>query len=261
MPIEALRRHFVPSLVVTGFVVVFLIIYAAVVWGIGQVAFKNSADGSLITRDHQVVGSSFIGQSFTDAKGNPLPQYFEPRPSATSPNPYTANASAASNLGPGDPRLVGFIPGFNTVGLNGKVSPTNPFASKVDPYCVPMDAKTGDPVITPTPGEKFQMSGGTYVCDPNTVPERTIAYRQLNGLAASVKVPVDAVTASASGLDPQISIMNAELQAPRVARVRHLSVATVLALVKKYTIGRALGFLGEPGVNVLKLNLALDRTG
>ena len=77
----------------------------------------------------------------------------------------------------------------------------------------------------------------------------------------SVKVPDDAVTASASGLDPQISIMNADLQAPRVARVRHLPVATVLALVKKYTAGRSLGFLGEPGVNVLKLNLALDRTG
>jgi potassium-transporting ATPase KdpC subunit len=260
MPIEALRRHFLPSLMLTGFVVVFLILYVAVVYGIGQVAFKHGADGSFITRDHQVVGSSLIGQSFTDAKGNPLPQYFQPRPSATSPNPYTANASAASNLGPSDPRLVGFIPGFNTVGLNGQSSKTNTFATKADPYCVPTDPK-GNPVTSPSTGQKYAMSAGAYVCDPNTVPERTIAYRQLNGLAASVAVPVDAVTASASGLDPQISIANADLQAPRVARVRHLPVATVMALVKKYTTGRSLGFLGEPGVDVLELNLALDRTG
>jgi len=260
MPIEALRRHFLPSLMLTGFVVVFLFLYVAVVYGIGQVAFKHGADGSLVTRDHQVVGSSLIGQSFADAKGNPLPQYFQPRPSATSPNPYTANNSAASNLGPSDPRLVGFIPGFNTVGLNGQTSKTNPFATKADPYCVPTDPK-GNPVTSPTADQKYAMSGGTYVCDPNTVPERTIAYRQLNGLAAGVAVPVDAVTASASGLDPQISIANADLQAARVARARHVAVATVMGLVKKYTTSRALGFLGEPGVNVLDLNLALDRTG
>ena len=260
MPIEPLRRHFLPSLILTGFVVAFLVLYVAVVYGIGQVAFKNGADGSFVTRDGQVVGSSLIGQAFADAKGNPLPQYFQPRPSATSPNPYTANNSAASNLGPSDPRLVGFIPGFNTVGLNGQLSQTNPFANKTDPYCVPTDPK-GNPVTSPSAGQKYAMSGGTYVCDPNTVPERTIAYRQLNGLGPKVAVPVDAVTASASGLDPEISIANADLQAPRVAQVRHLPVATVLALVKKYTTGRSLGFLGEPGVNVLKLNLALDRTG
>lgn len=253
------RRNFIPSLILTGFVLVFLVIYVAVVYGIGQVAFKSKTDGSLITRNGVVVGSSLIGQAFTDAKGNPLTQYFQPRPSATSPYPYNASASAASNLGPSDPREVGFIPGFNTVGLNGTPSKTNPFATKADPYCVPLDAKTGNPVISPTPGEKFQMSGGTYACDPNTVPERAIAYRQLNGLPASVKLPVDAVTASSSGLDPDISIMNADLQAPRVAKVRGLPLPTVMSLVKKYTTGRALGFLGEPGVNVLELNLALDR--
>jgi potassium-transporting ATPase KdpC subunit len=256
-----LRRHLLPSLILTGFVVVALLIYAAAVYGIGQVAFKHKADGSLITRNGQIVGSAFVGQAFSDAKGNPLTQYFQPRPSATSPNPYNASASSASNLGPGDPRLVGFIPGFNAVGLNGQPSKANPFATKADPYCVPLDAKTGDPVVSPTPGEKFQMADGTYVCDSNTVPERTLAYRQLNGLASNVEVPVDAVTASDSGLDPQISIANADLQAPRVARVRNMPLAEVLTLVKKYTSSRSLGFLGEPGVNVLELNLALDRTG
>jgi K+-transporting ATPase ATPase C chain len=255
-----LRRHLLPSLTLTGFVVVLLVLYVLVVYGIGQVVFKSKAEGSFITRDGQVVGSSLIGQAFTDAKGNPLPQYFQTRPSATSPNPYTASASAASNLGPGDPRLVGFIPGFNTVALNGAASKTNPFATKADPYCVPMDPQ-GDPVTSPSPGQKYELSGGTYVCDPNTVPELVIAYRQLNGVPAGVRIPVDAVTSSASGLDPQISIANADLQAPRVARVRHLPLTEVMSLVKRYTSARSLGFLGEPGVNVLELNVALDRTG
>ncbi|HXB64280.1 MAG TPA: potassium-transporting ATPase subunit C [Solirubrobacteraceae bacterium] len=78
-------------------------------------------------------------------------------------------------------------------------------------------------------------------------------------LSPGTPVPVDAVTASASGLDPEISIANADLQAPRVARVRKLSVAEVMAMVKKYTHSRSLGFLGESGINVLELNLALDR--
>jgi K+-transporting ATPase ATPase C chain len=97
------------------------------------------------------------------------------------------------------------------------------------------------------------------VCDPNTVPERAIAYRQLNGLAANATVPVDAVTASYSGLDPDISPENADLQAQRVATARHLPLAQVQALIKSHTNGRALGFLGEKTVNVLDLNLALDK--
>jgi K+-transporting ATPase ATPase C chain len=84
------------------------------------------------------------------------------------------------------------------------------------------------------------------------------SYRRLNDLAASVPVPVDAVTASASGLDPEISPANARLQAPRVARARGLPFPQVLALIRAHTAGRSLGFLGEPGINVLELNLALD---
>jgi K+-transporting ATPase ATPase C chain len=91
------------------------------------------------------------------------------------------------------------------------------------------------------------------------VKQRVADYRKENGLAASVKVPVDAVTASGSGLDPHISIANARLQAPRVAEVRGLSVTQVRKLIDEHTDGRSLGFLGEPGVNVLQLNIALDR--
>ena len=91
------------------------------------------------------------------------------------------------------------------------------------------------------------------------VARRVDAYRTENGLAADAKVPVDAVTASASGLDPEISVANADIQAKRVASARNMSEAQVLLVVKRYTDGRGLGFLGEPGVNVLEVNLALDR--
>lgn len=91
-----------------------------------------------------------------------------------------------------------------------------------------------------------------------SVQERVAAYRQANGLAPDTAVPVDAVTASASGLDPHISVANAELQAARVARARELPVARVQQLVQQHTEGRVLGLLGEPRVNVLRLNLALD---
>lgn len=91
-----------------------------------------------------------------------------------------------------------------------------------------------------------------------TVEERAVGYRERNGLDADAEVPVDAVTASASGLDPHISVANARLQAERVAAVRDVPVEDVLALVDEHTDGRTLGFLGEAGVNVLELNLALD---
>jgi potassium-transporting ATPase KdpC subunit len=245
------RRHFVPALVLTALVLVFLTLYLLVVYAIGQVAFKQKVDGSFIMRDGQVVGSRLIGQAFTNAKGEPLPQYFQSRPSETEEHAYNASISGASNFGPGSAKLVGFVPGLNTP------SKTNPYATKEEPYCVPTNDE-GEPVIEPEPGEKLAKKNGSYVCDSETIPERTKAYRELNGLSASTPVPVDAVTASASGLDPDISIANADLQAPRVAKVRKLPLARVRALVKQYTHTRSLGFLGEPGVDVLELNLALD---
>jgi K+-transporting ATPase ATPase C chain len=116
--------------------------------------------------------------------------------------------------------------------------------------------------VTPEVG----ASGGSNLGPTNddflaSVEERAIAYRADNGLAPGADVPVDAVTASASGLDPHISTANAKLQAPRVAAARGMAVSDVLAMIDDHTDGRTLGVFGEPGVNVLQLNLALDDSG
>ncbi|MGD0706281.1 MAG: potassium-transporting ATPase subunit C [Trebonia sp.] len=231
--------------------------YPLAVTGISQLFFRDQANGSLIYSQGKLVGSALLGQSFTGSKGNPLAQYFQPRPSAAGAG-YDGASSAASNLGPSNPLLIGFVAGVNTVGLDGKPSAANPFATAADPACVPLDL-AGDPVTSPVPGQRFLKSAaGAYECDPNTVPERTVAFRLFNGLAPTAAVPVDAVTASGSGLDPDISVANALDQAPRVARVRHLPASQVIALVQRYTTGPQWGFLSESTVNVLKLNLALE---
>ena len=194
----SIARHAVASAIMLAIVTVALGFgYPLLVTGISQVSFRNQADGSLVHSHGALVGSSLLGQSFTDAKGNPLPQYFQPRPSDAGTG-YQGNSSGASNLGPSNPVLI------------------------------------------------------------KLVTQRAAAYRQFNGLPSTAVVPVDAVTASASGLDPDISVANALDQAPRVARVRHLPVAQVAALVHQYTTGPQWGFLSEPVVNVLSINLALD---
>jgi potassium-transporting ATPase KdpC subunit len=187
-----MRRQLAPALVVfLALTLLTGVAYPLAVTGVAQVAFPDRADGSLIERDGQVVGSRLIGQAFAGTR------YFHPRPSAAGDG-YDAMASSASNLGPTNEELV------------------------------------------------------------KTVRERRVAYRRENDLRAGQRVPIDAVTASGSGLDPDISVANARLQAARVARARGLSLQEVLALVEEHTDGRSLGFLGEPGVNVLELNLALD---
>jgi potassium-transporting ATPase KdpC subunit len=244
-------RHLVASLVMLVVVTVICGFgYPLVVTGVSQIFFRNQADGSLIYRNGKLAGSALLGQGFTDSKGNPLPRYFQPRPSDAGTG-YQGNDSGASNLGPSNPLLIGFVPGVN-------MADPNPFATQADPACVPLDT-AGNPVTSPAPGVKYEKTaGGQYVCDPDTIPERAIAYRQFNGMAPGASVPVDAVTASASGLDPDISVLNALDQAPRVARARHLPASQVIALVSRYTQGREWGFLGESTVNVLELNLALD---
>jgi K+-transporting ATPase ATPase C chain len=253
-----MRRHLVASLLMLlAVTLAFGFVYPLVVTGLSQLFFHKQANGSLIYRNGKLAGSALLGQEFTDAKGNPLPRYFQPRPSNAGTG-YDASSSGASNLGPSNPLLTGFVAGANTVGLDGRPSAANPFATRSDPACVPTDPQ-GNPVTSPAPGQKYaKTADGGYVCDPNTIPERAIAYRQFNGLPARAPMPVDAVTASGSGLDPDISVQNALDQAPRVARARHLPASRVIALVHRDTEGRQWGFLGEPVVNVVELNLALD---
>ena len=167
------------------------ILYPFVVTGMAQVLFPHQANGSLMMKDGQVVGSELIGQPISD------PRYFWSRPSATSPFPYNAAASSGSNLGPANPDLAQAVQ---------------------------------------------ERIAALQAADPqNTLP-----------------VPVDLVTASASGLDPHISVAAALYQASRVAKARGIDESQVRDLVSEYTEGRQFFVLGEPRVNVLRLNLALD---
>jgi len=178
-------------LAVLALAVILCGLYPLTAWVLAHGLFPGKAEGSLITREGIVVGSSLIGQGFSS------PRYFHPRPSAAGQG-YDAAQSGGSNLGPLSKNLV------------------------------------------------------------DVVARRVAAYRAENGLPDSTPVPADAVTASGSGLDPHISVTNALLQVPRVAHARGLAGEDVRKKVEACTEGRTLGILGEPRVNVLRLNLALD---
>jgi potassium-transporting ATPase KdpC subunit len=178
------------------------ILYPLVITGISQVAFSGAANGSKVYVDGKVVGSSLIGQAFTTAKGTPLPQYFQTRPSGTDPADNDAGTEFA-NLGP-----------------NSKITKAT-YVTRIKQY--------------------IALNGKFYP----------------GGLTAA-KIPVDAIQTSASGVDPDISVANADIQAYRVAAIRHLSRAKVDQEISEHTAGRGLGFSGEPGVNVLELNIALN---
>jgi K+-transporting ATPase ATPase C chain len=180
------------------------VIYPLAIFGIAQGAFHHQANGSLVSYQGRTVGSSLLCQEFVTAKGSPLPQYFQPRPSAAvsgDASDYGCDPlfSAASNLGPDNPALV------------------------------------------------------------QDIRQRQQQIARFDNVRVSA-IPPDAVTTSASGLDPYISPQNASIQVNRVAAARHISPAAVRALVARDTQGRTLGFLGEPRVNVLSLNIALDQT-
>lgn len=169
--------------------------YPLIVTGIGQATMSWQANGSAVTEGDKTVGSALIGQSFTDADGKPLPQWFQSRPSAAGDG-YDGGASSGSNLGPENTDLVA------------------------------------------------------------SIEERRAAIAAFEDVDPS-SIPADALTASASGLDPHISPAYALLQVPRVAAERGLDEDEVRALVERLTQGPDLGYLGESTVNVLQLNLAV----
>jgi K+-transporting ATPase ATPase C chain len=199
------RQHIAALRLLLVFTVLTGIIYPVFMWGIAQAAFNKQANGSMVSFHGRVVGSSLLCQEFVDAKGNPLAQYFQPRPSAAIPSPtpkgdYGCDPtySSASNYGPNNPAL-----------------------------------------ITAIKQRQEQIAKFDHV--------------------SIAQIPADAVTASGSGLDPDISPQNADIQVNRVAAARHVSPAAIMALVRQYTQGRNLGFLGEPRVDVLNLDIALDQ--
>jgi K+-transporting ATPase ATPase C chain len=197
------RQHIAGFRFLLVFTVLCGFIYPLIMLGIGQAAFHNKANGSLVSYNGHVVGSGLLCQEFVDAKGNPLPQYFQPRPSdavvSGVKNDYGCDPlySSASNLGP-----------------------TNPVEIK--------DIQS----------EQQAISAFDHV--------------------PVSQIPADAVTASGSGLDPDITPANAYIQVDRIAAARHLPVSEVYNLVTQNITGRTLGFLGEPTVNVLLLNIKLD---
>jgi K+-transporting ATPase KdpC subunit len=166
-----LRRQLITGLLMTVVLTVLLgVVYPLAVTGISQLTMSNRANGSLVKANGKVVGSSLIGQSFTDKDGNALVQYFQPRPSNAGDG-YDALSSAGSNFGPSNPSLIGNVPGVVTAD-DGRLLQKNIYATATDPYCVPVQATDADGNdVTDAAGNAVyeKNKDGSYVCDPNTV--------------------------------------------------------------------------------------------
>ncbi|WP_407559156.1 potassium-transporting ATPase subunit C [Mycobacterium paraintracellulare] len=257
--------------------------YPLFVWAVAQLpGLREHAEGSILTADGKPVGSRLIGQSFTDSGGNPLPQYFQSRPSAAGAG-YDPTSSGGSNLGPesivdapGKPSLLTQVCARSAaVGRLEGVDGSRPFCTGGGVGAVlsvigPRDARGN--VVHPTrvisvnepcgstPAPFLTLYQGVRVECAQTAEDYSIGQTvPVRGAApASPVVPADAVTASGSGLDPNISTAYADIQVARVAHARRVSPDQIRAVVAQNRSGRALGFFGEPCVNVLQLNLQLD---
>lgn len=244
---------------------------------------SGRSGGSLVNVAGTTVGSNLIGQAWTDADGNPVPRYFQSRPSKAGEG-YDPTATGASNLGPES--VVDTLsdnPDDASPSLLTQVCERSLAIGKLEnvdgsrPYCTPdgvgavlavfhRDGLTGPvtrAVSINQTGEPFMQTYAGVTVEParpgaDYVAEGGIITPIRGDAPGRPVVPADAVTASGSGLDPNISPAYANLQAPRIARERGLTLDRVHQLIEQHTAGRALGFLGEPAVNVLELNLALD---
>jgi potassium-transporting ATPase KdpC subunit len=288
--VHGLRQHLAALRILLIFTVIVGVAYPLLITAVAQVpGLKSRADGSEIKVAGAVVGSKLIGQSFTDSDGNPLAQYFQSRPSAAGDG-YDPTASSASNLGPES--IVDTLPDpkvkddTGTQSLLTQVCARSLAIGKLDgvdgsrPFCTAdgvgavlavfwsgpgykgtitrvvsvNQTAPATPFIATYKGVKVELGTfGQDYSDGQVVPIRGNA-------PADPAVPADAVTSSGSGLDPEISPAYAKIQEAVVAKTRGITVAQVAALVSQYEKGRDLGFLGEARVNVLQLNLALDKS-
>ncbi len=221
------------------------LVYPAFITVIAQVAFRDYANGSLIVSNGQVIGSRLIGQTFTK------PEYFHPRPSAAGSG-YDPTASAGTNLGPTSAKLVNGTTKIDDK-TKAEVVDFDGVKDRVVHYCL----ENGLPYESSMTLDAFTDSQGN-LDDVKLIrafndEKAPLVFR------AKAPIPADAVTGSASGLDPEISPANSAIQAARVARARGVAPEQVQALIAQHTVGRTLGLFGEPRVNVLILNLAMDR--
>jgi K+-transporting ATPase ATPase C chain len=220
------------------------LLYPAVMTGVSELILPRQSNGSLVTVNGKVVGSSLIGQPFAK------PEYFHPRPSAAG-NGYDATASSGTNLGPTSAKLL-----HGTTKMDDKKNEVVDFDGinlRVVHYCADNDI----PYESSVPLDQFKDSHGD-LDDVKLIKAFNDDKAPLL-FAAKAPIPPDAVTASASGLDPHISPGNADMQAARVAKARGASGDEVKQLVAQFTERADLGFLGEPRVDVLLLNVALDQ--
>ena len=226
-------------------------IYPVIVWGFAQAIFPRKANGSLVGKDgrpvanpQDAVGSALIGQNFSDAR------YFHPRPSSAG-NGYDPTASGGSNLGPMSAKLFNGTTKKDDKGA--EVVDFDGIRDRIVHYCIDNTI----PYESSPALEKFNDAKGN-LDDVKLIKAFNESDTALV-FTPKVPIPADAVTASASGLDPHISVENALIQAPRVAKSRGMEEQKVRALIDQFTEGPDAGILGEKGVNVLRLNLALDR--
>jgi K+-transporting ATPase ATPase C chain len=226
------------------FTVMLGLLYPAVTTGIAQFVFPKQANGSLLTVNEKVVGSSLIAQGFSK------PEYFHPRPSSAGSG-YDATASGGSNLGPTSAKLL-----RGTTKMDDKKNEVVDFdglSLRIVHYCVDNDI----PYESSVPLDRFKTGKGELdevkLIKAFNDEKAPLVFKPM------VSIPADAVTASASGLDPHISAANAGMQAGRIAKARKVPVDQVNQLIAKATEPPDLGFLGEPRVNVLMLNVEMDQ--
>jgi K+-transporting ATPase ATPase C chain len=224
--------------------VLFGVVYPLLITGLSQVLFPHQANGSLVTAGDKVIGSEIIGQNFAK------PEYFHPRPSSAGSG-YDATASSGSNLGPTSAKLV-----KGTTKMDDKKNEVVDFDGinlRIVHYCLENDI----PYESSAPLDRFKDANGGL--DDVKLIKAFNDDKTPLVFTPKAPVPADAVTGSASGLDPHISPAFAQAQAARVAKVRGVSSDQMSQLIAQFTQGPDLGLLGDPRVNVLKLNLALDQ--